>query len=118
MNSEPRHLADKSASGPAADATSRRVFVFEPGWTVERKIGSERSFCYMTAPGEDFYHRLLDGEIYLRRAREQICLACAQRRGLLFFEPKGLGTGEFQQVLDVTSDEAGSGLELAPAPGD
>ena len=39
----------------------------------------------MMAPGQDYYHRLLDGEIYLVRDDEKLCLACAERRGLLSY---------------------------------
>ena len=44
----------------------------------------------MMAPGQDYYHRLLDGEVYLFKADEKLCLACAERRGLLAYDPKGL----------------------------
>ncbi len=69
----------------------RRLFLYEGGWRVGLKVGSEREFCYMTKPGQDFYHRLLDGEIYLVRGDEKLCLACAERRGLLSYEPRILG---------------------------
>src|SRR3954464_751861 len=68
----------------------RRLFLYENGWRIELKVGSDREFCYMTAPGQDFYHRLLDGEIYLTRNEEKLCLACAERRGLLAYEPRPL----------------------------
>jgi hypothetical protein len=68
----------------------RRLFLFEGGWRVELKVGSEREFCYITAPGQDYYHRLLDGEIYLVRQDEKLCLACAERRGVLAYEPRTL----------------------------
>jgi hypothetical protein len=68
----------------------RRLFLFESGWRIGLKLGSEREFCYMTAPGQDYYHRLLDGEIYLARNDEKLCLACAERRGLLSYEPRTL----------------------------
>jgi hypothetical protein len=67
-----------------------RLFLFEPGWRIARKAGSEREFCYQIAPGQDYYHRLLDGEIYLHRADEKICLPCAARRGLLTYDAKAL----------------------------
>jgi hypothetical protein len=70
--------------------TLPRLFLFEPGWRVARKSTSEREFCYTIAPGEDFYHRLLDGEIYLFKGDERVCLPCAGRRGLITFDPKGL----------------------------
>src|SRR5438128_9072323 len=68
----------------------RRLFLYEGGWRIELKIGSDREFCYMTAPGQNYYHRLLDGEIYLVRHDEKLCLACAERRGLLSYEPRTL----------------------------
>ena len=86
---------------PAASATdtnesdvdlfpATRIFVFEPGWTVTIKRGNEREFCHIMAPGQDYYHRLRDGELYLQRADERICLACATRRGIITHEPKRL----------------------------
>src|SRR5260370_18401573 len=68
----------------------RRMFLFEPGWRIGVKTGSAREFCYMMNPGQDFYHRLLDGEIFLVHAEERLCLACALRRGLIAFQPKRL----------------------------
>ena len=66
------------------------MFVTETGWRFGVKIGSQREFCYMQAPGQDFYHRLLDGEVYLFRDGERLCMACAHRRGLIADEPKRL----------------------------
>jgi hypothetical protein len=71
-------------------ATTRRMFVFESGWRAGVKTGSTRELCYMMAPGQDFYHRLLDGEIFLVRDGERLCLSCAHRRGLISFGPKQL----------------------------
>jgi hypothetical protein len=73
---------------PVPDSNPRRLFLFEKDWRVEVKLDSEREFCYMMAPGQDYYHRLHDGEIYLAREDEKLCLACAQRRGMLSFTPR------------------------------
>ena len=79
-------------NAPSPTATDpRRLFLYENGWRIGLKSGSEREFCYMTAPGQNYYHRLLDGEIYLVRGDEKLCLACAERRGLLSYEPRTLG---------------------------
>ena len=67
-----------------------RLFLREPGWRVGLKVGSAREFCHSTAPGEDAYHRLSDGELFLYSPEERLCLPCADRRGLLHYEPKGL----------------------------
>lgn len=74
------------SAGDAPDIP--RLFLFEPGWRITRKMSSEREFCYNIAPGQDYYHRLLDGEIYLHKADEKVCLPCAARRGLLTYDPK------------------------------
>jgi hypothetical protein len=71
-------------------APPRRMFLFERGWSIGVKSGSHREFCFLVAPGQDFYHRLLDGEIFLVRADERLCLACAARRGLIALAPKRL----------------------------
>ena len=68
----------------------RRMYIAEPGWRIGVKIGSDRGFYYMRAPGQDFYHRLLDGELFVHRDDERLCLACATRRGLIATEPKRL----------------------------
>ncbi|WP_435021827.1 hypothetical protein TA3x_002581 [Tundrisphaera sp. TA3] len=107
---------DPSTPEPAP----RRMFIREPGWRVGHKLGSEREFCYAMAPGQDYYHRLLDGEIYVHHGDERLCLACAERRGLLAYEPKGLGrpgsaASGFVIEYDPANDEGGQGgLELEP----
>jgi hypothetical protein len=68
----------------------RRLFIFEGGWQTGVKTGSHREFCHVMAPGQDFYHRLGDGEIYLVRDTEKLCLPCASRRGLIAIERKTL----------------------------
>lgn len=69
-------------------ASARRTFLIESGWRIGIKNGSQREFCHMMAPGQDYYHRLHDREIFLVRHGEKVCFACAERRGLLVFEPK------------------------------
>lgn len=68
----------------------RRAYLHEPGWRIGHKTDSAREFCYTMAPGQDYYHRLLKGEVYLYNHEERLCLACAERRGLLAHEPNGL----------------------------
>ena len=99
--------------GPITPADERpptpRLFVREPGWQVRLKLGSDREFCYMTAPGQEFYHRIVDGEIYVVRGDEKVCLPCAGRRGLLEPEPKALRE-PIREVLDA--GEAVGGYDL------
>ena len=87
--------------------SAHRLFLHEPGWRVSLKVGSIREFCYAMAPGQDYYHRLLDGEVYLHNLEERLCLACAERRGLLSYQPKGLR--EPEPIIEVL-DETGEGI--------
>ena len=93
-----------------------RLFLFEPGWRIGRKASSEREFCYTIAPGQDYYHRLLDGEVYLFKADEKVCLPCAARRGLLRYDPKLLREpiAGVNVVIDAMLDE---GFEILPGDG-
>jgi hypothetical protein len=94
---------------PAADPPVPRLFLREPGWRVAQKVGSERTFCYATAPGQDHYHHIRDGELYVHRGDERLCLPCAARHGLLSFEPRPLREpliplGEFDVFSESPSD--------------
>jgi hypothetical protein len=95
-----------------------RLFVFEPGWKIGRKSDSIREFCYQMSPGQDYYHRLMDGEIYLFRSDEKVCLPCAARRGLVSYDPKSLrdpvagmnlAIDEMLDGFDVVFREEGDG---------
>jgi hypothetical protein len=91
QTSRPFPLSQPPVEGPDEEVLPpRRLYLNEPGWRIDIKSGSQREFCYMIAPGQDFYHRLRDGEIFLYRDEERLCLACAVRRGLLVREPKRL----------------------------
>jgi hypothetical protein len=86
------------------------MYLAEPGWRIGVKHGSDREFCHMRTPGQDFYHRLLDGEIFLYRAGERLCLACATRRGLLLVEPKRLR----EAIIPLPADQEIIPLDLGP----
>ena len=40
-------------------------------------------YCHAKAPGEDFYHLLTGGELYLDNGESKLCLNCAVRAGVL-----------------------------------
>ena len=48
-------------------------------WDVKIKRDSDRGYCYAKLPGQDYFHLILNGEIYLTRQHEQYCLRCALR---------------------------------------
>jgi hypothetical protein len=127
MDAQPRPSAAQPEPTPSPTSTEpqeqgragpQRMFLYEPGWAVGLKVGSERVFCYQMAPGQDFYHRLLDGEIYLFHGDERLCLACAERRGLLSFEPKGLRQPLLTLDLELATGDPGGGFDLKPHDAD
>ena len=52
-------------------------------WGIQVKRNSDNEYCYTANPGEDFFHLLLDGELYVERGYEKYCLNCAMRQGLI-----------------------------------
>lgn len=70
-----------------------RVFVREPGWRAHIKTDSDRLFCFAIAPDEAGHHRISDGELYVQRGDERLCIPCADRMGLIHYSPKALREG-------------------------
>jgi hypothetical protein len=103
---------------PTPTPEGRRVFLNLPGWSVGLKLGSERSFCSIKSPGQDYYHRLLDGELFICQGDERICFVCAERRGMLTFEPTTLRAPILPNELGVAPDAFGSEFDLKYFPGD
>jgi len=67
----------------ASDGPDVRLYVPESlDWTAIVKIDSDKVYCYQKNPGENFFHLILTGEIYLKGATEILCLQCALRRGI------------------------------------
>ena len=52
-------------------------------WGVHIKRDSEKIYCYSKHPGQDWFHLVLSGEIYLTRQHERYCLRCALRMGFI-----------------------------------
>ena len=64
----------------------------------------------MMAPGQDYYHRLLEGEIYFYHGTERLCAECAGRRGLLSHAAKPLR--EPLETIDLDAAERASEFDL------
>lgn len=61
-----------------------RLYVPRPeGWEARVKTSSEKCYCYVQNPGEDYFHLIVYGEIFLQRGYETICLNCARRQGFI-----------------------------------
>jgi hypothetical protein len=72
------------ADDRAGDVTDIRVYVTDPlDWEARIKHDSEKMYCYQKNPGEDYFHLIVNGEIYLVRGDEKYCLRCAQRDGVV-----------------------------------
>ena len=68
----------------SAPSTDARLYVTAPeGWRARIKDGWERHYCFYKRPGEDYFHLLMSGEIYLEHGEEMVCLMCALRRGVI-----------------------------------
>ena len=106
MTDDLERTGDDEGSGPIL----RRVFLREPGWRVGLKIGSEKSFCYQITPGEDAYHRISDGEVYVYHGEERLCLPCAERRKLIVFEPRSLR--EQMAGIDIVTPSGSSEYDV------
>ena len=70
-----------------ADESDRRLYVHNSeGWTSHIKQGWEKQYCYSKFPGEDHFHLIINGEIFLEHGSEKLCLTCAFRRGIITTE--------------------------------
>ena len=75
----------EDSSAPTVDPIpDTRLYVPDhEDWDVCIKRDSERCYCYSKHPGEDWFHLILSGEIYVARQDEKYCLRCALRMGFL-----------------------------------
>ncbi len=69
-----------AASGEVIDR--RLYFPDSEGWELGVKSGP-REYCAHRNPGEEWFHLLLDGELFLQFGEEKVCLNCAFRNGLV-----------------------------------
>ena len=61
----------------------RLYFPAPETWTAHVKSNSTKEYCYTKMPGEEHFHLLVKGEIYLQHQDEKLCLNCAMRQGVL-----------------------------------
>lgn len=77
-------MSDSTPERSANDVPDVRVYLTEPGdWEARVKKDSEKLYCYQKNPGEDFFHLVLQGEIYLTNGTDKYCLRCALRNGMV-----------------------------------
>jgi hypothetical protein len=65
-----------------ANVGEERLYVPDyAGWKAAIKHDWNKEYCFVQKPGENFYHLLVTGEIYLQRGSDKFCLSCAVRHG-------------------------------------
>lgn len=80
-------VIDDAASPVAVMAEDRRMYLPEHDRIrIAVMTGVEREYCFQKDPGQDFYHLIVPGEVYVARGDEKFCLNCALRRGIVIFD--------------------------------
>jgi len=65
-------------------AEDRRLYVpRNDGWVAHVKPDATKEYCYFKNPGDDHFHLLMTGEIYVQKGSEKSCLNCALRMGIV-----------------------------------
>jgi len=77
---------DVQADMPASfeEPTDSRFYLPRPeGWEVHIQTGGEREYCHFKNPGDEHFHLIVAGEVYLRRGDDLYCLNCARRYNVI-----------------------------------
>lgn len=78
----PASNSDEFVPPRADEVPDARLYIPDPSnWEARVKYDSEKIYCYQKNPGENYFHLILAGEIYLVNGNEKLCLRCALRRG-------------------------------------
>jgi hypothetical protein len=92
-------------------ASKREIRLYLPdhdGWEAAVKRDWTKDYCFSQNPGENYYHLILCGEIYLQRAGEKYCLNCALRHGVVTHDRTNWQKGPSSvpdMPLTIISDE-------------
>ena len=69
---------------PGEGEPDERLYLTDATKTrVTAKTSGERAYCYYRFPGEEHFHLLMTGELYVAHGDQKICLQCALRLGYL-----------------------------------
>lgn len=78
-----KSFSPASEATPEASEDCRLYLPDSESWAAHIQRGSERQYCYAKAPGEDFFHLIVTGELFIQKGDEKLCLMCAVRLGVL-----------------------------------
>lgn len=73
-------MANPAQSDPS-DGDARLYVPGREGWSAGIKDDRSKEYCCAQIPGEEHYHLLVAGEIFLQRGTDKFCLNCALRHG-------------------------------------
>ena len=77
-------IAQPAATSSATSGDDLRLYLPEyERYHMRVMVGADRTYCYQRAPGQDYYHLIVPGELYVDSGDEKLCLNCALRRGVL-----------------------------------
>jgi len=96
-NNNNNHHALPSNTDVTADGDYRVYAPYPDEWRAILKHDWERDYCFAQNPGEDYFHLLMNGEIYLQRGDEKYCINCALRRGFLTMDRMNWQRGPSQK---------------------
>lgn len=48
-------------------------------WEAHIQSATAREYCHFKTPGQDYFHLLVPGEIYVQYGTTKFCLSCAYR---------------------------------------
>ena len=78
-----RALSESAPAKTNQGPLDRRLYLPDAqDWQARIKSGTTE-YCHLRNDGEDWFHLLIDGELYLQFGEEKLCLNCAVRRGVL-----------------------------------
>ena len=81
-----RDVPPEEPDEPAPPPDRRLYCPAAKDWRAHIKPDFVRQYCYTKHPGEEFYHQILGGELYLDDGESKLCLTCALRTGVLTTE--------------------------------
>lgn len=92
-----------------SESLDRRLYLpRSDGWEFCVKSGP-REYCYYRNPGEEWFHLLIDGELFLQFGDGKVCLNCALRHGILTDNRLFWQTGRRRHHTQRIADEDNPG---------
>ncbi|QDV51597.1 hypothetical protein [Gimesia fumaroli] len=79
------HDPDRNQNDSASDQDARLYVPINDAENINVavKTSSSKEYCFSKFPGQDHFHLLMHGEIYVTNGHDMFCVECAIRHGLL-----------------------------------